>query len=67
MARKLVGPLLFTKIVRGWQDGLQDMRVGGIRRLYIPSKLAYGKKGAGSVIPPNAAIVFVVEVLGVDR
>ncbi|HWD63540.1 MAG TPA: FKBP-type peptidyl-prolyl cis-trans isomerase [Solirubrobacteraceae bacterium] len=50
-------------VIPGWDQGLVGMRVGGRRELIIPSKLAYGKSGSGSTIPPNSALVFVVDLL----
>jgi peptidylprolyl isomerase len=50
-------------VIPGWDKGIVGMRVGGRRELIIPSSLAYGKAGSGSTIPPNAALVFVVDLL----
>ena len=52
-------------VIRGWDDGVQGMKVGGTRVLVIPPHLGYGPRGAGGVIPPNATLVFEVQLLGV--
>ena len=60
-----VFPLGQGHVIKGWDEGVAGMKIGGIRKLTVPPEMGYGARGAGGVIPPNATLIFEVELLKV--
>jgi peptidylprolyl isomerase len=60
-------PLGAGKVIKGWDEGIARLRVGDQATLIIPPQLGYGSKGSGGVIPPDATLIFIVEVVGVQE
>ncbi len=60
-------PLGAGRVIKGWDEGVQKLRVGDHATLIIPASIGYGSRGAGGVIPPDATLIFIIEVVGVKQ